>query len=57
MTYDLKRPEGGRVSSVLVGDAKTPLVPEQAYQVTAPAYLADGGDGFTVNITTTHLGC
>ncbi|XP_045522484.1 apyrase-like [Pieris brassicae] len=48
VTYDMKQPEGGRLTSVLVGDAKKPLDPEQVYQVTAPAYLADGGDGFSM---------
>ncbi|CAK1541698.1 unnamed protein product [Leptosia nina] len=48
VTYDLKQPEGGRVTSVLVGDSKEPMDPEKTYQVTEPGYLSDGGDGFSM---------
>ncbi|XP_072934335.1 apyrase-like isoform X2 [Epargyreus clarus] len=48
VTYDLTQPEGHRVTSVHVGKNDTPLDPEKSYQVIAPAFLADGGDGFTM---------
>ncbi|CAG4932581.1 unnamed protein product [Colias eurytheme] len=46
VTYDIKQPEGGRVTSSLIGDKA--IEPEEFYQVVAPAYLADGGDGFSM---------
>ncbi|CAK1590242.1 unnamed protein product [Parnassius mnemosyne] len=46
--YNLTEPEGQRVVAVYVGDpeASNELDKEGYYQVTAPAYLADGGDGY-----------
>ncbi|KAL4721637.1 hypothetical protein ACJJTC_001022 [Scirpophaga incertulas] len=46
--YNVTKPEGQRVVSVSVGEksSSSPLDPEQYYQVTVPAYLGDGGDGF-----------
>ncbi|RVE47544.1 hypothetical protein evm_007803 [Chilo suppressalis] len=50
VTYNISMPEGQRVSSVNVGDKDSgaPLDPDKYYQVTAPTYLSDGGDGFTM---------
>ncbi|CAG5022764.1 unnamed protein product [Parnassius apollo] len=46
--YNISQPEGQRVIEVNVGssESNTALNDEQFYQVTAPGYLADGGDGF-----------
>ncbi|XP_075983775.1 apyrase-like [Anticarsia gemmatalis] len=48
VTYNISLPEGERVTSVTVDSSNTPLNDEQVYAVVAPAYLADGGDGFTM---------
>jgi 5'-nucleotidase / UDP-sugar diphosphatase len=50
VVYNLTKPEGQRVVSAIVGDPATgaPLDVDKYYQVIAPAYLADGGDGFSV---------
>ncbi|XP_059051032.1 apyrase-like [Achroia grisella] len=49
VTYNISRPEGQRVVSVHIGDKNgVDLDPEQTYQVTASAYIADGGDGFAM---------
>lgn len=49
MTYNVTLPEGNRVTSVTIGEKKTLLDTDKYYQVTAPVYLADGGDGFSVS--------
>ncbi|XP_041971450.1 apyrase-like [Aricia agestis] len=48
VSYDLAKAEGSRVTSVTVGSNNAPLETDKYYPVTAPAYLADGGDGFTM---------
>ncbi|XP_049699209.2 apyrase [Helicoverpa armigera] len=48
VTYNVTMPEGNRITSVLVGEQSTPLDDEEIYWVTAPAYLSDGGDGFSM---------
>ncbi|XP_060806709.1 apyrase [Amyelois transitella] len=48
VNYDLTKPEGQRISTAFVGQNATPLNEEQVYQVTIPAFLADGGDGFSM---------
>ncbi|KAM3963816.1 apyrase-like [Aphomia sociella] len=50
VTYNVTRPEGERVISAIVGDKDSgiQLDSTQIYQVIAPSYLADGGDGFTM---------
>ncbi|XP_052739064.1 apyrase [Bicyclus anynana] len=51
VTYNVSLPEGQRVTSAYVGnsrDSNVALDPSIYYHVTAPAYLADGGDGFTM---------
>lgn len=50
VSYNISLPEGERVTSVFVGNKKSdiPLDPEVYYHVVVPAYLADGGDGFSV---------
>lgn len=50
VTYNISLPEGHRVTSVFVGNKKSdvPLDPELYYHVIVPAYLADGGDGFSM---------
>ncbi|KAI8442090.1 hypothetical protein MSG28_005724 [Choristoneura fumiferana] len=49
--YNVSLPEGHRVTSVVTvgknNDVKE-FDPNKMYQVTAPTYLADGGDGFTM---------
>lgn len=44
MTYDLSRPVGSRVQSVMVNGK--PLIPTQTYRLGTLNFLADGGDGF-----------
>ncbi|XP_050679624.1 apyrase-like [Leptidea sinapis] len=46
--YDVNQPEGERVTSVTIGKSKEALDLEKSYHVIAPAYLADGGDGFNM---------
>ncbi|XP_049879454.1 apyrase-like [Pectinophora gossypiella] len=52
VTYNISQPEGSRVTSVLIqhepDKQPQPFHMDTLYQVTAPAYLADGGDGFTM---------
>ncbi|CAH0713614.1 unnamed protein product, partial [Brenthis ino] len=50
VTYNISLPEGQRVTSVFVGNNKSDvsLDPEVYYHLIVPAYLADGGDGFTM---------
>lgn len=50
VTYDISQPEGKRVTSVFVGKGKSDvrLKADEYYHVIAPAYLANGGDGFTM---------
>ncbi|KAJ0173158.1 hypothetical protein K1T71_011334 [Dendrolimus kikuchii] len=48
VSYNLTLPEGERITSVTIGDSETPLNSEVFYDVIAPAYLADGGDGFSM---------
>ncbi|XP_031764465.1 apyrase [Galleria mellonella] len=49
VVYNVTKPEGERIVSVVVGDKNgTDLDPEQTYQVVTPSYLGDGGDGFTM---------
>ncbi len=45
-TYDLARPEGQRIVSMLL-DGK-PIDPNRRYRVTVNNFLASGGDGFVV---------
>ncbi|XP_013144849.1 PREDICTED: apyrase-like isoform X1 [Papilio polytes] len=45
VTYNISLPEGHRIVSA---SSKSPLEDDKYYQVTAPTYLADGGDGFTM---------
>ncbi|CAH2052260.1 unnamed protein product, partial [Iphiclides podalirius] len=45
VTYNISMPEGQRIVKVTIGDGSE-LNDDAYYQVTAPAYLADGGDGF-----------
>jgi 5'-nucleotidase len=45
-TYDLARPEGQRIISMLL-DGK-PIDPDRRYRVTVNNFLASGGDGFSV---------
>ncbi|XP_072934339.1 apyrase-like [Epargyreus clarus] len=48
--YNVSQPEGQRVVSVYIGDgaSRSTLDLEKYYQITAPAYLANGGDGYEV---------
>lgn len=46
-TWDANHPVGQKVTSILLPD-KTPIDPNKTYTVTANAFLAGGGDGFTV---------
>ncbi|XP_053617361.1 apyrase-like [Plodia interpunctella] len=48
VNYDLSKPEGERITSVVVGSSASPLGDDTLYQVTIPAFLSDGGDGFTM---------
>ncbi|CAH2238890.1 jg13698 [Pararge aegeria aegeria] len=51
VTYNVSLPEGQRVTSVYLGnsiDSNVPLDPSVSYHMVVPAYLADGGDGFTM---------
>lgn len=48
VTYNVTLPEGSRVTSVTIGEKETLLDAGKYYQVTAPAYLANGGDGFSM---------
>ncbi|GBP62918.1 Apyrase [Eumeta japonica] len=49
VTYNVSLEEGARVTSVYIGDNSTvELDLDKFYQVTAPAFLADGGDNFTM---------
>jgi 5'-nucleotidase len=41
-TYDLKRPRGGRLVEVTIGDA--PLDDARVYRVATNSFLAQGGD-------------
>ncbi|XP_061723088.1 apyrase-like isoform X1 [Cydia pomonella] len=47
VVYNVTLPEGSRVTSATTTNGAN-LKPDQMYQVTAPIYLADGGDGFTM---------
>ncbi|XP_028167754.1 apyrase-like [Ostrinia furnacalis] len=48
VTYNVSKPEGQRVTSVTIGNSGGGIDSEKFYQVTAPAYLAGGGDGYTM---------
>ncbi|KAG6459920.1 hypothetical protein O3G_MSEX011674 [Manduca sexta] len=48
--YNITNPEGKRVTSVRVGKDNVPLKRKKYYQVTAPGFLADGGDGYSVRV-------
>ncbi|XP_063833040.1 apyrase-like [Ostrinia nubilalis] len=48
VTYNVSKPEGHRVTSVTIGNSGSGIDSEKFYQVTAPAYLAGGGDGYTM---------
>ncbi|XP_068623308.1 apyrase-like [Battus philenor] len=50
VSYNVSEPEGRRVVEAFVGDpAEGNQVDKEAYyQVTTPAYLADGGDGYSI---------
>ncbi|XP_037302528.1 apyrase-like, partial [Manduca sexta] len=48
VTFNVSLPEGQRATLITVGKDETPIELEKYYKVTAPAYLADGGDGFTM---------
>ncbi|CAH0595089.1 unnamed protein product [Chrysodeixis includens] len=50
VTYNVSLPEGSRITSALILDKDTPkpLDDNATYIVVAPAYLADGGDGFAM---------
>ncbi|KPJ21108.1 5'-nucleotidase [Papilio machaon] len=48
VTYNISLPEGHRIVSVDIGSSGATLDDDKYYQVTAPTYLADGGDGFTM---------
>ncbi|XP_045539153.1 apyrase [Papilio machaon] len=48
VTYNISLPEGHRIVSVNIGNSGATLDDDKYYQVTAPTYLADGGDGFTM---------
>ncbi|XP_045770763.1 apyrase-like [Maniola jurtina] len=51
VTYNVSLPEGQRLTSVSVGnsrDSSVPLDSSVYYHVVAPAFLAGGGDGFTM---------
>lgn len=45
-TYDLKRPEGDRITAMAL-DGR-PVDPAKAYRVTVNNFLASGGDGYSV---------
>lgn len=52
--YDLTKPSGQRVKkvSVLCTECRVPhyepLDPKKVYKIVMPAYLVDGGDGFSM---------
>jgi 5'-nucleotidase / UDP-sugar diphosphatase len=46
VTYDLAAPPGSRVRDVVIGGR--PLDPRQRYSVATNAFIADGGDGFSM---------
>ncbi|KAJ8712723.1 hypothetical protein PYW08_008027 [Mythimna loreyi] len=48
VTYNVSLPEGQRITSVVVGEDAAPLNDDEVYMVTAPRYLSDGGDGFSM---------
>ncbi|CAK1541699.1 unnamed protein product [Leptosia nina] len=50
VTYNISRPEGHRVKSVFLTNKliKIPLNSQRTYQVVAPIYIANGGDGYTM---------
>lgn len=48
VTYNVSLPEGQRLTSATVGESALPLDDNEVYLVTAPAYLSDGGDGFSM---------
>ncbi|KAL0867831.1 hypothetical protein ABMA27_008532 [Loxostege sticticalis] len=48
VTYNISKQEGQRVTSVTIGSTGSGIDSDKFYQVTAPAYLAGGGDGFTM---------
>ncbi|XP_026314215.1 apyrase-like [Hyposmocoma kahamanoa] len=50
VTYNITLPEDNRVVSAIVGDinSTTPLDIDAIYQVSLPAFLGDGGDGYTM---------
>ncbi|XP_014363027.2 apyrase [Papilio machaon] len=50
VVYNVSKPEGKRVVEAYVGSSDTEhrLNKDVYYQVTAPAYLADGGDGYLI---------
>ncbi|KAF9823704.1 hypothetical protein SFRURICE_001412 [Spodoptera frugiperda] len=48
VTYNVSLPENHRITSLEIGESKEPLDDNKIYHVTAPLYLANGGDGFTM---------
>lgn len=48
VTYNVPLPEHHRITSIEIGENKEPLDDNKLYHVTAPLYLANGGDGFTM---------
>ncbi|KAF9408079.1 hypothetical protein HW555_012120, partial [Spodoptera exigua] len=48
VTYNVSLPEHHRITSIEIGERKEPLDDSKLYHVTAPLYLANGGDGFTM---------
>lgn len=46
VTYDMTAPVGSRVRNVIIGDR--PLDPDKVYTVATDAFIADGGDGFSM---------
>ena len=51
VTYDLSAPPGQRVREVMIGDRR--LETTQRYSVATDAFVADGGDGFTMFVAAT----
>ncbi|CAF4802315.1 unnamed protein product [Pieris macdunnoughi] len=50
VTYNISRPMGNRVASAYVKKkfSTVPLDKDKIYQIVAPIYLTDGGDGYTM---------
>jgi 5'-nucleotidase len=52
--YDLNQPNGKRVTKALArcGECRVPryepVQPKESYNIIMPAFIANGGDGFTV---------